>query len=597
MNLKNMRIPISAKIIGVTTFIILTAMVLVTKQSSDFFRKVMTQREEFSNFTEASLRAKQVETLLDGSLDKARNLSQILLKETFEGLGQYKLPKDKNLVGIEIWQVVEGRPQLYVKKVQEDFLIKNKLTPDFIDQVRSKKPFPMASVMQKNIELQFAEVNPSVRVVSIGFPFSRDANNQVNTFVIAAYNSELIQSLFSSESEREFFLIDRNGFLLAHQNEELLRQGKNLKGENFVQRALADPTNSKQLSFKNAKGKAFIGAFVKSSFWGTVLLAQTPLSIVNEPAQEVQRKAIFISGIVLSFALFAVFLFSLTLSKPIEILADLIKEIPKGNFNISARKKVKSHDEVGDLAAAFDHMTEGLKERDKVKNLFNKFHGSSVTENLLQQEVSVGGTRKEVTVFFSDIRGFTKFSEGHTPEEVVSMLNEYFAVMVGIINRHGGVVDKFIGDAIMAVWGVPQGSSKDTENALKACLEMRSALVTLNASRRERGLTEIHIGMGLHAGDAISGTIGSEERMEFTVIGDTVNVTSRIESSTKHFEVDLLVSDEVYNRLSQPATTSEPTADGSVAVVQTESQFKFDLAGDIEVKGKSLPLRLYKVLD
>jgi len=241
-------------------------------------------------------------------------------------------------------------------------------------------------------------------------------------------------------------------------------------------------------------------------------------------------------------------------------------------------------------------MTEGLKERDKVKNLFNKFHGSSVTENLLQQEVSVGGTRKEVTVFFSDIRGFTKFSEGHTPEEVVSMLNEYFAVMVGIINRHGGVVDKFIGDAIMAVWGVPAGSDRDTENALKACLEMRSALFTLNASRRERGLTEIQIGMGLHAGAAISGTIGSEERMEFTVIGDTVNVTSRIESSTKHFEVDLLVSDEVFNRLSQPVTTQEVTADGSVAVAQTESPFKFDLAGDIEVKGKTLPLRLYKVL-
>lgn len=596
MKLKNMRIPISAKIIGVTTFIILTAMVLVTKQSSEFFRKVMTQREEFSNFTEATLRGKQVETILDGSLDKARNLSQILLKETFEGLGQYKLPKDKNLVGIEIYQVVEGKPQLYVKKVQEDFLIKNKLTPDFVDQVRQKKPFPISSVMQKNIELQFAEVNPSVRVVSIGFPYSRDAQNQVNTFVIAAFNSEMIQSLFSNDSEREFFLIDRNGFLLAHQNEELLRQGKNIKGENFVQKALGDATNSKQLTFKNEKGKAYIGAFVKSSFWGTVLLAQTPLSIVNEPAQEVQRKAIFISGIVLSFALFAVFLFSLTLSKPIEVLAELIKEIPKGNFNISARKKVKSHDEVGDLAAAFDHMTEGLKERDKVKNLFNKFHGSSVTENLLQQEVSVGGTRKEVTVFFSDIRGFTKFSEGHTPEEVVSMLNEYFAVMVGIINRHGGVVDKFIGDAIMAVWGVPAGSDRDTENALKACLEMRSALFTLNASRRERGLTEIQIGMGLHAGAAISGTIGSEERMEFTVIGDTVNVTSRIESSTKHFEVDLLVSDEVFNRLSQPVTTQEVTADGSVAVAQTESPFKFDLAGDIEVKGKTLPLRLYKVL-
>ncbi|MES2801490.1 MAG: adenylate/guanylate cyclase domain-containing protein [Bdellovibrionota bacterium] len=581
MKMKSMRIPISAKIIGITTFIILTSMVLVTKQSSEFFKKVMTQREEFSNFTEASLRAKQVDTLLDGSLDKAKNLAQVLLKESFEGLGTYKLAKDKSLVGIEIYQVVDGKPQLFVKKVQEDFLIKNKLTPDFIDQVRQKKPFPVSSVMQKNIELQFAEVNPSIRVISIGFPFGRDAQNQVNTFVIAAYNSEMIQSLFSNESEREFFMIDRNGFLLAHQNEELLRQGKNLKGEAFIEKALNDATNSKQLTFKNAKGNAYIGAFVKSSFWGTVLLAQTPLSIVNEPAQAVQRKAILISGIVMSVALFAVFLFSLTLSKPIEVLAELIKEIPKGNFNISARSKVKSHDEVGDLAIAFDHMTEGLKERDKVKNLFNKFHGSSVTENLLQQEVSVGGTRKEVTVFFSDIRGFTKFSEGHTPEEVVSMLNEYFEVMVGIIGRHGGVVDKFIGDAIMAVWGVPTGSDRDTENGLKACLEMRSALVILNNSRRERNLTEIHIGMGLHAGAAISGTIGSEERMEFTVIGDTVNVTARIESSTKHFEVDLLVSDEVFARMSKP---------------ELQDQFKFDLAGDIEVKGKTLPLTLYKVL-
>ena len=582
VNLKNMRIPISAKIIGVTTFVILTSMILVTKQSSEFFKKVMTQREEFSNFTEASLRGKQVDTLLDGSLDKARNLAAILLKESFEGLGTYKIAKDKSLVGIEIYQVVEGKPQLYVKKVQEDFLIKNKLTPDFLDQVRQKKPFPNSSVMQKNIELQFAEVNPSLRIISIGFPLGRDAQNQVNTFAVAAYNSEMIQSLFSNDSEREFYLIDRNGFLLAHQNEELLRQGKNLKGDSLVEKALTDATNSKQLSFKDGKGQAFIGAFVKSSFWGTVLLAQTPLSIVNEPAQAVQRKAILISGIVMSIALFAVFLFSLTLSKPIEVLAELIKEIPKGNFNISARKKVRSHDEVGDLAEAFDHMTEGLKERDKVKNLFNKFHGSSITENLLQQEVSVGGTRKEVTVFFSDIRGFTKFSEGHTPEEVVSMLNEYFGVMVGIINRHGGVVDKFIGDAIMAVWGVPAGSEHDTKNALTACLEMRSSLMTLNTSRKERGLTEIQIGMGLHAGAAISGTIGSEERMEFTVIGDTVNVTSRIESSTKHFEVDLLVSDEVFARLSKP---------------ELEAIFKFDLAGDIEVKGKSLPLRLYKVLD
>src|SRR5262249_4703716 len=153
-----------------------------------------------------------------------------------------------------------------------------------------------------------------------------------------------------------------------------------------------------------------------------------------------------------------------------------------GNFNVKA--KVRSRDEVGQLGEAFNHMIEGLLERDKVKNMFNKFHGSSVTEDLLKGDsVGLGGSKKMVTVFFSDIRDFTKFSEGHTPEEVVAMLNEYFEVMVGLINRNGGVVDKFIGDAIMAIWGAPKTSDRDSQNAVKAALAMRVALAELNEKR------------------------------------------------------------------------------------------------------------------
>src|SRR5262249_35275606 len=151
----------------------------------------------------------------------------------------------------------------------------------------------------------------------------------------------------------------------------------------------------------------------------------------------------------------------------------------------------------------------------------------SVTEDLLKGNLELGGSKKMVTVFFSDIRGFTAFSEGHTPEQVVQMLNEYFQIMVGIINKHGGIVDKFIGDAIMAVWGAPNATDRDTQNAVKACIEMRQALNSLNELRAGRGQVPIKIGMGLHRGEAISGTIGSSERMEYTVIGDTVNQSSR----------------------------------------------------------------------
>ncbi len=228
------------------------------------------------------------------------------------------------------------------------------------------------------------------------------------------------------------------------------------------------------------------------------------------------------------------------------------------------------------LAWAFDGMTQGLKERDKVKNLFNKFHGASVTDNLLEGgELQLGGVKKQVAVFFSDIRGFTAFSENKTPEEVVGMLNEYFQEMVKVIYAHHGIVDKFIGDAIMAIWGAPKSTGDDAYQAVMACIEMRIALDELNKKRMARGDVPIKIGMGLHYGEAISGTIGSDDRMEFTVIGDTVNMASRIESSTKAFGTDLLLSEDIAGFVRE--------------------RFVLEEAGSAEVKGKTEPLKFYKV--
>ena len=156
------------------------------------------------------------------------------------------------------------------------------------------------------------------------------------------------------------------------------------------------------------------------------------------------------------------------------------------------------------------------------------------------------------------------------------MLNEYFGIMVRIIQQNHGIVDKFIGDAIMAVFGAPKGSARDPFNTLKACLEMRKALDELNRKRIAKGSPPIMIGMGVHTGRAISGTIGSDERMEYTVIGDALNMASRIEASTKAFGADLLVSE-------------------STARI-VEGEFALDLAGSAEVKGKTQALKLYKVI-
>ena len=293
------------------------------------------------------------------------------------------------------------------------------------------------------------------------------------------------------------------------------------------------------------------------------------------PSRIAKQESIYWLGIILSASFFLVFVFSTTITNPIEKLQKLTEEVAAGNFEVYATDSIKSNDEVGDLAIAFDNMTEGLRERDKIKNVMNKFHGSSVADTLMSSELEKSGSRKDCVIYFSDIRGFTDFSERHSAEEVVEMLNEYFEIMVGIIIRNGGVVDKFIGDAIMAVWGAPNGQEDDPQRAIKACLEMRLGLVEFNEKRIAQGKEPMKVGMGLHIGSVISGTIGSSERMEYTVIGDNVNMAARIEASTKAFGADILLSNDI----------AEVTKD----------DFIIREAGRVEVKGKAEKLILHTV--
>lgn len=164
------------------------------------------------------------------------------------------------------------------------------------------------------------------------------------------------------------------------------------------------------------------------------------------------------------------------------------------------------------------------------------------------------GAERTVTIFFSDVRGFTSMSENMTPTEVVTQLNEYLSRMVERVITHRGIVDKFIGDAVMAEWGStrvtpdPEGYKQDAINAVTASLAMRQALIELNNGWRERGIAELAIGMGIHQGDVVVGNIGSEapyEKMDLTVIGDAVNLASRLEGATKEYGVDLIISDAV----------------------------------------------------
>ena len=577
-------IPISGKLAAMTLTLLLAAAVPIALKTTGLFLETSGKREEESNRSQAGSRAAEINGLLESYVDKIAIIGTLRIKELADGTASKPtaasnviLQRDKEIISFQILKRgATGKSEVTTRYVDPRYLKGYKVEANYLDFVNAQKPFPEALVFGGQPVLRNRSMPGGAPLFSMGVPVAKDALGRVTHIALADLPMSVLQRGFGKATERTVYLVDKEGVVLAHPNEKFVIEGTSLASLPIVRTALGSKVAQGQLRYQIPKKKDFvISAFVRCLF-DLVVISEAPESVILEPAKMMQREVFYIAGIVVSLGFLAIFIFSLTLTKPIERLVVVAKQVAMGNFNVSATAGVKSKDEVEMLAWAFDSMTEGLRERDKVKNLFNKFHGSSVTENLLQSgEVKLGGMKKTACVFFSDIRGFTSFSESRTPEQVVGMLNEYFTVMVKIINDNGGVVDKFIGDAIMAVWGPPQTTGDDPYNAVKACLEMRLGLLTLNDTRIARGEEPIKIGMGLHYGDLISGTVGSQDRMEFTVIGDTVNMASRIEASTKAFGTDLLLSDDMAKNVAGRVMLEE--------------------AGSAEVKGKAEPLKFFKV--
>ncbi len=237
---------------------------------------------------------------------------------------------------------------------------------------------------------------------------------------------------------------------------------------------------------------------------------------------------------------------------------------------------IKTGDELEDLAEGFNTMVDGLKERDKLRTTMGKYMTAAVIEHLMAGKVQLGGETLEVTILFTDIRSFTSISEKMDAQALVGLLNEYFTEMVAAVMAEDGVVDKYIGDAIMAVFGAPVPKKDDALHAVRAAVKMRVALAHLNERLRARGVPQLKTGIGIHTGEVVAGNIGSERRMEYTVIGDAVNLASRLESSTKELGVEVLISEDTYERV-------KDSIDARVVK-------------EITVKGRAKPVRTYEVL-
>jgi len=337
--------------------------------------------------------------------------------------------------------------------------------------------------------------------------------------------------------------------------------------------------NARPSDRRNTVMRQFL-AFTKLNNASAVVITSIEYDRVFEGIAATTRRNIYLTVTVLSFSVIFIWFFSKTISIPLRTLAVAARRIEDGEFKIELNQK--SRDEIGILTSSFQRMSNAL-------GIFGKFTNRDIAIKAMRGQIKPGGLPKHATVFFSDIRNFTSISETFTKsfgkdasDRIVFWLNNYLTQMVDCVEKTNGVVDKFIGDAVMAHWGTAYTAGsprKDAFNCVMAALMMRRALYYLNKGREKDDPANpaIRIGCGINTGIVTAGQIGSDLRMEYTVIGDPVNLASRVEALNKPLGTDILITEDTWNLVGSKFITEEMPS--------------------VTVKGKEKPVRIFAVVN
>lgn len=292
------------------------------------------------------------------------------------------------------------------------------------------------------------------------------------------------------------------------------------------------------------------------------------------PLHALQRQIAAIGAAGLILALMTGIVLSGTMTGPVRTLVAAMHHVLRGNLH--HRTHIERNDELGFLGRSFNEMAAGLEDRERIKDMFGRFVSRDVAEAVLNGRVPLAGERLEVSILFQDIRGFTALSEQLDPARLLQLLNQFFTEAVAAVEAEGGMVKQFTGDGVMALFGAPRMRADHAECAVRSALGMVARLANLNAALRSQGAAPLQIGIGIHTGEVVAGLIGPDERVEYGVVGEPVNLASRIEALTKELAAVILVSKEIAVRLGP--------------------HFELGRSALLTVKGKGQPVEVVEVL-
>jgi adenylate cyclase len=575
--------PIGAKLVIIITILLLLSLGTVTFLVSYLSTKNVQLTAEDNNFTVNHRAGSQAE----GSFKSIQAAVLLFLEMLDRGsdqdsdLDQYFFSHNQNIaaIGVELLPGAAGNAgggsliSGHAFIPNEKFILANNInTETILEHFNSG----ISAVPDR---IQIFNASPAFQLSLLTAVFVRQGRAGKETVRVLFTPDDLSESFGTGANTS--FLINNSGGVLLHPDNDLVLGGANFSSLPIVavMRQEGD-SNRRQISYTDDGGINYFGAYYRLAGMDAAAITIIPHDVVFDAVRALTRQNLFLTGMVLFIAILFIWFFSKTISSPVRALADAALRIEGGDFEVDL--KPKTRDELGLLTESFGKMSSALK-------IFGHFTNKDIAVRAMRGEIKPGGLPKHATIFFSDIRGFTAKSENFTKtfgeeasNRIVLWLNEYFTQMVNCVDKTGGVVDKFIGDAVMAHWGTAYTAGNpaaDAFNCVKAALMMREAVRGLNTRRKKNdpGNPEIRIGCGINTGVVTTGQIGSEQRMEYTVIGDPVNLASRTEALNKPLGTDILITEDTWKLTGDKFITEEMPP--------------------VTVKGKEKPVRMFAVVN
>lgn len=521
------------------------------------------------------------------------------------------------------------------RSAKESSIINNRFFISNEIDVSSLENFIEASTQQINRSCmgETIALNASpffnIPVMALFFPWKENGLDQT---CVITFSIENMLDILGTDSVNTTFILNDSAELLCHPDTAKVLIGESYKNYPLVAAMLRNNesnSDSRQIPFsvidENKKKTDYFGAYQKLSIGDITVLTTVPVGSILEGVRTTRKNNIYLTGIVFFLSVIIILVFTRQgISRHLRKLTEAAEEIKNGNFDtpVFDELSTKRRDEIGVL-------NQSTKDEREFLDVFAKFTNKGVAKSIARKELDFDPHLKDITIFFSDIRGFTAISDGFknrfendSPREIIGFLNDYMSRMVNCITLSHGNVDKFEGDAIMAVWGIlredslafeklPDSSPEKAErcrkhknhikedalNAIRGTIAMRYALMKYNKDAaaftkaheneaKAKYKPHIRIGCGLNSGRATCGIMGSEDKMEYTAIGDAVNFASRTESSNKPCGTDILITEDTYNLLKDDFIRNESN-NYSIKTENLENEIIVEMIPvEFEVKGK-----------